>query len=252
MQSTFTPSRSSELEALVRIEARVVEKRRRPAQPRRHERVAGGQRPAAGGGAPAEVARACPVPVLRLDALAGQVAVPVADRLRLARGPGGEHDQRGVLRGELHRARRGGVEERLVGHRQHRPVEAGARHQLEVASVGHQRPRARPCRCGRAGPPGAAARCRAGPRRRSASRRASRRPTPGRFPTTVITTSPRPTPRAASAPARRAERSATSPKEISRRSPSGPTATSASRDGSAASTTSATKLIQVATSARRG
>ena len=74
----------------------------------------------------------------------------------------------------------------------------------------------------------------------------------GRFPTTVITTSPRPTPRAASAPASRAERSATSPNEISRRSPSRAIATSASRDGSAASTTSATKLIQVATSARRG
>ena len=40
MQSTFTPSRSTQLEPPVRIEARVVQQRGRPAQPRGHERVA--------------------------------------------------------------------------------------------------------------------------------------------------------------------------------------------------------------------
>ena len=123
----------------------------------------------------------------------GQVAVPVADRLRLARGPGGEHDQRRVSR-PLRRGRRG-VPRRAP--RRARPAPARRSRRPPRARGRARRPPPRaapPCPCGRAGRRGAAARCTAAPRRRSASRRASRRPTRAGCPTTVITTSPRPTP----------------------------------------------------------
>src|SRR4051794_27156150 len=66
----------------------------------------------------------------------------------------------------------------------------------------------------------------------------------GRLPTSVITTSPRPIPRAASAPANRALRSASSPKAISVRDPSRPSAMSAGRSGGAASTRSRAKFMR--------
>jgi hypothetical protein len=66
----------------------------------------------------------------------------------------------------------------------------------------------------------------------------------GRLPTRVITTFPRRTPRARSAPAARAVASATSPKRHSRRAPSRPSATSARWSGGAASTTSELKFTR--------
>src|SRR5204862_1657553 len=65
----------------------------------------------------------------------------------------------------------------------------------------------------------------------------------GRLPTSVITTSPRRIPRAASVPARRAARSATCAKLTSSREPSRLRATKASRLGGAFSTTSSAKFI---------
>ena len=64
----------------------------------------------------AQVAGPGAEPVLGLDALAGQVALAVADRLRLARGAGGEHDQRRIVGLEVGRRRGRRVEEALVGH----------------------------------------------------------------------------------------------------------------------------------------
>src|SRR4051794_8647741 len=66
----------------------------------------------------------------------------------------------------------------------------------------------------------------------------------GRLPTSVSTMSPRPTPRAASAPASRPAASDTSPKRHSRRLPSRSSATSATRPGGAASTRSRAKFIR--------
>src|SRR4051794_7718606 len=66
----------------------------------------------------------------------------------------------------------------------------------------------------------------------------------GRLPMSVSTMSPRPTPRAASAPASRPERSETSPNDHSRRAPSRSSATSARRPGSAASTRSRAKFMR--------
>ena len=65
----------------------------------------------------------------------------------------------------------------------------------------------------------------------------------GRLPISVITTSPRCTPRATRAPAARADASATSPKLHSLREPSRASATSARAEGGAASTVSREKFI---------
>ena len=158
-----------------------------------------------------------------------EVAVPVADRLGLARRARGEHDQRRAPRART-RSPAALVRRRaLVRHGQDRPVEAGRGRRGRGRARRPRRRAARPSPCARAGRRAAAARCRAAPPRRAASRPASRRPTRAGCRPAVITTSPRPTPRAASAPASRAERSATSPKAISRRSPSRAIATSARR-----------------------
>src|SRR5215212_3458731 len=66
---------SEKAEPLVRVEAAVVQQRRRAAQPGRDEHVSGRLGPAAGGRAPGELAGARAEPVLGLHALAGQVAL---------------------------------------------------------------------------------------------------------------------------------------------------------------------------------
>ena len=126
-----------DLQPLLRIEAGVVEERRGAHEPRRDEGVARRLRPSRRRGAPGEVALAGAEPVLRLHALAGQVALAVANRLRLARRAGRERDQRRILRPELHRGRgRRGVD-RLVRDGEQRPGEAGVAHRVDVAPVGH-------------------------------------------------------------------------------------------------------------------
>ena len=90
----------------MRVKARVVDQRRGAAQPRRDEYIASRLRPAAGCGAPDEVALLCPEPVLGLEALAGDVALAVEDTLGLAGRPAGERDQARVLWREVRRRRR--------------------------------------------------------------------------------------------------------------------------------------------------
>ena len=145
----------------------------------RDEHVARRLRPARGGGAPGEVALARAEPVLGLHALAGQVALPVADRLGLARGPRGEGDQRRVVGRQVGGRRGRRVVDRLVGDRQQRAVEAGLADGLGVPLVGHDGARLRADPSARAGPSAAAARCRGARRRRCGSRRPSPRPTRG-------------------------------------------------------------------------
>jgi hypothetical protein len=129
------------VESLVRVEACIVQQRRGAPQPGGNERVAGGERPAARRGAPAEVSGAGVVPVLGLHALPREVGVSVPDRLRLARGARREHDQGRLLRRDIRRPHGIVVEERVVGHRKDRPVEPGGRNQLQVAGVGDDRAR---------------------------------------------------------------------------------------------------------------
>ena len=95
-----------DLEPLGGVEAGVVQQGGGAAQPRRDEGVARRLRPARGGGAPDEVALLRGQPVLGLQALAGQVALPVQHRLGLARGARGEGDQARVAGLELGRRRR--------------------------------------------------------------------------------------------------------------------------------------------------
>ena len=220
MQSTFTPSRSATVEPLLGVEAGVVQERRGAHQPGRDEHVAGRLRPAGGGGAPREVAVARAEPVLGLDALAGQVALAVADRLRLARGARGEGDQRRVVGREVGGGGRRRVVERLVGDRQQRAGRSRRRGRRRRRARRRPRRAARRGPSARAGPSAAAARCRAARRRRSGSRRPSPRPTRAgcRSPSSRRRRGRRPC--AASVPARRAARSESSPKVISRREPS--------------------------------
>ena len=130
-----------QLEPLVRVEASVVQQRRRAAQPRRDERVAGGLRPARRRGAPHELAGTGVEPVLGLRPLAGQVALPVEHGLGLARGAGRERDQARVVRCELRRRRSvaGGPFAPRAPDR--RPVPAGLAQHAGVALVGHDDPR---------------------------------------------------------------------------------------------------------------
>jgi hypothetical protein len=91
-----------QLQALGRVKALVVQQRRRAAQPWRDEHVARGLRPAAGRRAPDQLAGARAEPVLGLQALTGQVALRVNDRLRLPARAAGEREQariRGPQRG---------------------------------------------------------------------------------------------------------------------------------------------------------
>ena len=246
------PLALEDVQPLVRVEAGVVQQRRGAAQPRRDEHVAGRLGPAAGRGAPDQLAGAGAEPVLGLDLLAGQVALHVDHRLGLAGGAGSEHDQARVLGRELRR--RGGRRgvQALVGDGQHAGSAGPARLELgAVALVGQDQGRlghreAQPQVAG-------AQLLVAGQRRRRrcGSRRSSPPPTRGGCRSSVSTTSPGPTPRASSVPARRALRSATSPKAISRRDPSRPSATSAGRSGGAASTTSRAKFTRAGRSGCR-
>ena len=101
MHSTSTRSRSRISRRSCGVEARVVQQRRRAAQPRRDEDVARRLAPAAGGRAPDELAGAGVEPVLGLQPLAGEVALAVHDGLRLAGGAAREGDQARVLGVEL-------------------------------------------------------------------------------------------------------------------------------------------------------
>ena len=189
-----------------------------PRQPRRHEDVAGGLRPAAGGGAPGEVAGPGAEPVLGLHALAGQVALAVADRLRLARGAGGEDDQRRVDGGRGRAPGAGAASNRRSsGTASSGPSNRRSRDRCPRRA--RRPPRARgstaSIRARRSLP--AAARCRAARQRRSASRQASRRPTRAGCRSSVMTTSPRATP----CPPRRRPGARTDPRPRRTRSPSG-------------------------------
>ncbi len=179
-------------------------------------------------------------PVLGLQALAVEVALAVDDRLRLAGGAAREGDQARDPRAA-----------QLGGRRRLRRGEQRAR-RARRATLGHARgdrpsaraPRARRgCARRRRSAAGSATSIRSArsfarscsvhgsataPMRKQAS---SAKTHSGRLPISVITTSPRPIPRAASAPARRALRSETSPKVHSRREPSRASSTSASSRG---------------------
>ena len=143
MQSVSTCSRSSDLEPLLRVEARVVQQRRRAAQPRGDEDVARRLRPARGGGAPRQPPGARREPVLGLDALAGEVALPVQHRLRLAGGAGGEGHEARVLGLELDRRMRRGRGELGAGDEQDVRVGRRLAQHAGVALVADDQPRAR-------------------------------------------------------------------------------------------------------------
>ena len=200
MQSTFTRSRVEHLQALGGIEARVVQQRRRAADPRRDEDVARRLAPAARRRAPDEVAGARREPVLGLQRLAGEVALAVDDRLRLARGPARERDQARIQRREVGRRRHAPRRARAAAHpgagsarRPPRPPADRARGRAPAGRARSARPsppRRAPPRCARgtrrapagtrraaaAGPSRAAARCTAARRSPGESTRPSRRP----------------------------------------------------------------------------
>ena len=233
-----------QVEPLRRVEAGVVQQRRGTAQPGGDEGVASRQRPAACGGAPAQVTGAGVVPMLGLDELAGQVAGSVADRLGLAGRPRREHDQRRVVGLELGRRSGLGLEQAVVGRRP-APARRSPRPR-RARRCGRPRPSrpGRPPPCVAAGRRGAAARCTAAPRRRGASRPPSRRPTrAGCRPASSRRSRARRRGQPACPPA---APSGPPPRRrlISRRSPSRVTATSARRRGSATSTTSLAKFTE--------
>ena len=218
MQSTSTRSRSSELEALGGVEARVVQQRGGAADPRRDEDVARRLRPAARGRAPDEVAGARVEPVLGLHALAGQVALGVEDRLRLAGRAARERDQARVVRRRARRPAAGSAAKSassgIVSDRG-RPGRAAAARR----GCARRRRRASGCVASRRSRRSLARSCSVhgsttAPRRKQATIVSTHS---GRLPISVMTTSPRPTPRAASVAASRAARSATSPNVHSRR-----------------------------------
>ena len=105
-----------QLEALVRVEARVMQERRGSTQPRRDEHVAGRLRPAAGRGAPDQLPRAGGHPMACLEALTVEVALAVDDRLRLSGRAARESQQARILLAQLHGGLRIPGEQRLVGH----------------------------------------------------------------------------------------------------------------------------------------
>ena len=90
----------------MRVEARVVQQRRRAPDPGCDEGVARRLAPAAGGRAPDEVAGSRREPVLGLQRLAGEVALAVDDGLRLAGRAARERDQARVLGRQVGRGRR--------------------------------------------------------------------------------------------------------------------------------------------------
>ena len=116
----------------MRVKARIVQERARARQPGRDEHVARRLRPAAGGGAPHQLARARRQPVARLHALTLQVALGVHDRLGLAGRAAGERDQARVVEPQLDGGRRRSREQRLVGHVGEL---AGGRRRLELLAV---------------------------------------------------------------------------------------------------------------------
>ncbi len=197
------PLALDQLQALGRVEAAVVDHRRRAAEPRSDEHVARRLRPPRRRRAPDELARLGPQPVLGLGSLAGQVAVGVQRPARLAGRPRGEDDQGAVVRlevGDVARAAPGGAP---------RPSPARRR----PSSWPARRPAARraaPPRRRRAPGPAALTRSSRSWRRSCVLQGSAIAPIRQhasivsthsiRLPTSVITTSPRPTPRAANAP----------------------------------------------------
>ena len=127
-----------DLQSLVRVEAGIVQERRGAPDPGRDERVAGRLRPAGGGRAPDELVRLRRQPVLGLEALAGQVALAVQDRLRLTGRAARERDQ-ARIGGVQVRRRRGSV--RCVIERHPQRVAGPAGEQVRVAAVGDDQAR---------------------------------------------------------------------------------------------------------------
>ena len=243
MHSTSTPSRSITSSRSAGSKRASCISAVAPADPGGDERVAGGLRPAAGRGAPAQVALAGAEPVLGLGGLPGQVALAVADRLGLARGARGEHDQRRVARGRAPppgraRPRTG----RSSGTRSSSPVEARLLDGRRVALVGDHRPRLHGVH------PRPQVR---GPQLLGAGQRHRADPEAGHHrqdPLRAVADDGHhhvpPAYSALLAGSRRncADRRAISPKVSSAREPSAPSATSAIRSGIAFSTTSAWKF----------
>ena len=130
-----------QLQALVGVEPRVVQQRRRAAQPGGDEDIAGGLRPAARGRAPDELPGRGREPALGLEALPVEVALSVQHALGLARGAAREGDQAGLVLAELHGAGRLGRIQGLVGDGEHGHLDA--RELVEVARVGEDQARPR-------------------------------------------------------------------------------------------------------------
>ena len=230
-----------QLEALVGVEAGVVQQRGGAAQPGGDERVAGGLRPAAGRRAPRELALARAEPVLGLDPLAGQVALAVADRLGSPAVPevntisAGSSAARSTAGAGAESSRLGSGTSRIVPPKPASRTVAASRSSAitiagSAASIRARRSAGRSCSV-----QGSAT----APIRQHASIASTHS---GRLPIAVITTLPAPTPWEASVPASRAARASTSPNVSSAREPSRASATSALRDGSAAPTTSLVKF----------
>ena len=109
-----------QLQALGRVEARVVQQCARTREPGRDEHVARALAPARGGRAPHQLAGLCAQPMVGLQALPVEVALRVNHGLRLACGAARERDQTGFLRRQLERGEGLGREQGIVGHEQHR------------------------------------------------------------------------------------------------------------------------------------
>ena len=201
------------------VEARVVQQRGGAPQPRRDEDVARRLRPAGRGRAPRQPPGPRREPVLGLHLLAGQVALAVQHRLRLARRAGGEGDEARVL-GPSSTAGTGSAAVSSAPGTT-RTSASGRRlaEHAEVALVAHDQPRLGDrepgAQVGRAQLLGARQHDGADPEARE-----HRQHPLGPVADERHHDVPAATPRAASAPAARADASATSPKLHSPREPS--------------------------------
>ena len=123
------------------VEARVVEQRGGAPQPGGDEHVAGGLRPARGGGAPRQAIGLGREPVLGLHVLAGEVALAVQHRLRLARRAAGEGDEARVLVAELDGRDGLGRGQLVTRDDEHVGVRRRLAEHAEVALVAHDQSR---------------------------------------------------------------------------------------------------------------
>ena len=215
------PLALDQLQPLVGRRTALDDHRRRAAEPGREEDVARRLRPPGRRRAPDQLAGARPEPVLGLGPLAGQVALRVQRGSGLAGRPRGEDDQRrvvGVEVGDLGRRSPGRGPRRarpatsasvIVGDRRRAARASSA--SSPTQSAGFATPRAARGPCGEAAVLQGSA---TAPIRQQAS---IARTHSTRLPTRVMTTSPRPTPRAANAPERPADIAISSPKCQTRR-----------------------------------